>query len=193
MEYQQIICKETGKTLKADQVYKIRNDEDSIENVVSICKNCPYSASKKEACKNCHGTIVQNTVRKINETTGKIKMESKNYRNTFEKIGKKYIQMMEADEFLEKIDIIANMNNSGNGKSPDGLRCYSYPQTWKTDCINCQNFYHNKGELTACEKAKKYCEEQGINLDIASEREIKNIKLTNEMICEEQIQTIYYV
>lgn len=193
MDYQQIICKETGKIIKADQIFKIRDEEYSIENVVSICHNCPYASCKKESCKNCHGKIVQNSIRKINETTGKIKMEINNYKNTFEKIGKKYVQMMEADEFLDRIEIISNLNNSGNGKSPDGLRCYSYPSTYKTDCANCKQRCHDNGELTACEKASKYCQEQGIDLNKATQKEILNLKLSNDMICSEQTQTCYYL
>lgn len=196
MDYQQIICKATGKTLKADRMYKIRNNENCIENIVSICYNCPFANNDNAECKQCYGTIVQNTLRQKSNESGRVRMENVNYRNNFCKVGDEYIQMMDADEFLEEIDIISNLNNSNwnhGQRISDHLRGYDRPTTWKTDCINCKNRCHKKGELTACERAKEYVESLGINLDIATEKQIAEIELPTECICKEQTPRMYYV
>lgn len=196
MDYQQITCKMTGKTMKADRMYKIRNNENCLENIVSICYNCPFADSNLPQCKNCYGTIAQNTFRMRNDETGRIKMESVNYRNNFCKVGDEYVEMMDADEFLETIDVIANLNNSNwnhGQRISDHLRGYDRPKTWKTDCHNCKIRCHAKGELTACEKAKEYVESIGINLDTATEKQITNIKLPTNCICKEQTPRMYFV
>ena len=94
MDYQQITCSLTGKNIKADRMYKIRND-DCIENIVSICYNCPFADSENPACINCYGTIAQNAIRQINEDTRRVKMETVEYRNNYCKVGDDYVEMME--------------------------------------------------------------------------------------------------
>lgn len=196
MDYQQITCQITGKTIKADKMYKIRSNENYIENVVSVCYNCPFADSNNPNCQNCYGTIVQNAFRQINDKTRRVKMDAVNYRNNFAKIGDKYVEMMEADEFLENIDIIANLNNSNwnhGQRISDHLRAYMQPKTWKTDCANCKNRCHQKGKNTACENAKLYIESIGINLDNATEKQIAEIELPSNCICSEQTSRMCYV
>lgn len=196
MDYQKIICKKTDKVLKADEVYKVRNNQDCIENIVSICKNCPYSFSKNHSCQNCYGTIVQDSVRKINEETNRIKITTTNYRNEFTKIGDDIMDIMVADDFIDNMDIIANLNNSSwnNGQRiADRLIAYDSPSTAKTDCKKCKKRYHDRGELTACEKAKKFCESKDINIKKVSDIQLQNLILPNECICQEQLQQKIYV
>ena len=198
MDYQQITCQTTGKTMKADRMYKIRNNQENyLENVVSICYNCTFVDSNNPACQKCYGTIAQSAYRKKKEKTGRIKMDAVSYRNNFCKIGDEYMEMMDADTFLETIDIIANLNNANwnhGQRISDHLRAYSYPATWKTDCHNCKIRYHQRDELTPCEKAKRYVEDElHINLDTASEKQIADIVLPTECICQEQIQRMYFV
>ena len=194
MDYQQIVCSKTGKSMKADKMYKVRNDN-CIENVVSVCFNCPFSNSNNSACKNCYGTIVQNAVRQINEETRRIKMKATDYRNNFLELGDAYVEMMDADEFLDNIDILANLSNStwnSGQKISDHLRCYDSPATAKTDCAKCKKRCHDKGELTACEKAQQYVKDLGINLDTATESQIINIDLPQNCICKNQIPRMLY-
>lgn len=195
MDYQQIVCSKTGKSMKADKMYKIKNDE-CVENVVSVCYNCPFSHSNNPACKNCYGTIAQNAVRQINQETRRMKMIATDYRNNFCKVGDEYIEMMDADEFLESIEIIANLNslNWNHGQRvADHLRAYTSPATSKTDCLKCKNKCHSKNECTACEKAKQYVEDLGVNLNIASEEQIKSINLPQDCICKNQTPRMIYV
>ena len=112
MNYQQITCQITGKTMKADKMYKIRNNEKCIENVVSVCHNCPFSDCNNPNCKQCYGTIAQNAFRQVNENTGRVKMEAIDYRNNFCKIGDEYVEMLEeafsaeqAQEMIEGMDV----------------------------------------------------------------------------------------
>lgn len=196
MDYQQIVCQATGKTIKADEMYKIRSEGNCIESIVSICKNCPYTDSKIKQCKNCYGTIVQKFARQLNEETGRIKMSSENYKNTFLLVDDEYIQMMDADEFLENMDVIANLNNSNwnhGQRISDNLRCYNAPSTAKTDCHNCKKRCHKASEKTACEKAKDYCISRGLDISTATSEQIAKIKLPIDCICCEQTQTCYYV
>ena len=195
MDYQQITCSLTGKNIKADRMYKIRND-DCIENVVSICYNCPFADSENPACINCYGTIAQNAIRQINEDTRRVKMETVEYRNNYCKVGDDYVEMMEADEFLENIDIIANLNNSNwnhGQRVADHLRAYDRPATYKTDCLNCKKRYHKENKSTPCERAKEYVESLGINIDTASSKQLAEINLPQNCICKEQTQRMYYV
>lgn len=197
MDYQQIICKETGKSIKADKIFKVRNNQDCIENIVSICHNCPHCDSKNVKCQNCYGTIVQNSIRQINDETGRIKMDFVNYRNTFIKENENFKQIMDADEFLECIDIVANLNNSNwnhGQRISDHLRSYDRPKTWKTDCANCKVRCKNKGVKPACELAKDYTESQFNNsLENISDTQIANFELPQNCICKEQAPQMYYV
>ena len=196
MDYQKITCQCTGKTIKAEKMYKIRNQENCIENIVSVCYNCPFIHNNNPQCQNCYGTIVQNSIRQINDQTGRIKMDSINYRNNFCQVGDQFIEMMDADEFLDNMDIIANLNNANwnhGQRVSDHLRGYDRPKTWKTDCLNCKIRYHQKNELTPCEKTKDYVASLGINLDTATEKQIAKIELPQEMICKEQTPRMYYV
>lgn len=195
VNYQKITCQATGKELKADQIYKIRNNE-VLENTVSICYNCPYAHSKLSACKNCYGTIVQNSVRQTNGKPGRIKMECTNYRNTFFESNGEYIECLEADNYLSNIDIIANLNNlnwNHGQKIADHLRAYTYPKTAKTDCANCKHRCAKNGELSACQKAKLFCEQNGINVSTASSKLLAELELPNECICKEQTQQMIEV
>lgn len=212
MNYQKITCQATGKELKADQIYKIRNDKTSLENIVGVCHNCPYSNSKLPACKNCYGTIVQNSVRRTNrkdvrenseniyiednKPQWRTKMECINYRNTFIESNGEYIECLDADAYLQTIDIIANLNNSNwnhGQKIADHLQAFSYPKTWKTDCANCKLRCSKNGELTACQKAKAFCEKNGINISTASSKQLAKIELPIECICKEQVQQMIEV
>lgn len=195
MDYQQITCKLTGKSMRADRMYKVRND-DCIENVVSICYSCPYSDSKNTACLNCYGTIAQNATRQINEDTGRVKVETNNYRNVFLKVNDEFIKMMDADEFIEQIEIIANLNNSNwnhGQRISDHLRAYIAPKTWKTDCANCKKRCEKQGIKTACEKAYQYFLDNGIDVKNATSEQIEKITLPNDCICKEQAQQMCYV
>lgn len=195
MDYQQITCSLTGKTMKADKMYKIRNDN-CIENVVSICYNCPFANSKNSACGNCYGTIAQNAIRQINKNTRRIKMETIEYRNNYCQVGDDYVEMMDADEFLENVEIIADLNNCNwnhGQRISDHLRAYIQPPTWRTDCIKCKARYHKDDKLTPCEKTKEYIESLGVNLDIATEKQIADLNLPQDCICKEQTQRCCYV
>lgn len=196
MDYQKITCNCTGKTIQAERMYKIKGGDNVLEDIVSICYNCPFTNNDNPKCQNCYGTIVQNYIRQINDETGRIKMDAVNYRNNFYKVGNEYVELMDADEFLETIDIVANLNNSNwnhGQRISDHLRAYSYPKTWKTDCMNCKLRYHQKNELPPCEKTKDYVASLGINLSTATEKQIQSIKLPPEMICKEQTQRMYFV
>lgn len=195
MNYQQITCSKTGKIMKADRMYKIKNDN-CIENVVSVCFNCPFSNSKNPACKNCYGTIAQNAIRQINEETRRVKMNATDFRNNFLEIDGEYIEMMDADDFLENIEIIANLNNANwnhGQRIADHLRAYCPPATFKTDCANCKKKCHANGELTSCEKARQYVANLGINLETASEKQITDIDLPQNCICKNQTPRMIYV
>ena len=168
MDYQKITCNCTGKTIQAERMYKIKGGDNVLEDIVSICYNCPFTNNDNPKCQNCYGTIVQNYIRQINDETGRIKMDAVNYRNNFYKVGNEYVELMDADEFLETI-------------------------AWKTDCMNCKLRYHQKNELTPCEKTKDYVASLGINLSTATEKQIQSIKLPPEMICKEQTQRMYFV
>lgn len=197
MDYQQITCKATGKTLKAEQIYKIRNDENCIENIVSICNSCPYANSQNLSCQNCYGTIVQNSVRQINVDTGRIKMEFTNYRNTFLELNDEYILNMSADEFLQTIDIVANLNHANwnhGQKINDKLRAYMPPNTWKTDCKNCKLRCKNNNIIPACEKAKQYVEENyNMNIENMTTEQIAKVNLPQNCICQNQVQRMIEV
>lgn len=197
MNYQQIICQATNKEIKADQVYKIRNDETSIENIASICYSCPYANSKMHACKNCHGTIAQNSIRKMSDKPGVKKIEMINYRNTFELCGEEYMDIMQADEFMNQIDIVANLNNSNwnhGQKVADRLRAYLPPKTAKTDCHNCKIRCQQQGVLTPCQKAKEYIEnETKTSIENISSKQLIKINLPIDCICKEQVQVMIEV
>ena len=123
-------------------------------------------------------------------------MTATDYRNNFCKIGDDYMQMMDADDFLNDIEIISNLNNSNwnhGQRVADHLRYYTRSSTWKTDCLKCKKKCHEKNELTSCEKAKKYVEKNGINLNNATEKQIISIKLPSECICKEQVQMCCYI
>lgn len=197
MDYQQMTCKVTGKTLKADKIFKIRNDINCIENIVSVCHNCPYSHSDNYNCQSCYGTIVQNSIRRLNKDTGRIKMEFVNYRNTFSELNDEYISNMSADEFLSYIDIVANLNNSNwnhGQKVDDKLRAYMFPSTYKTDCHNCKLRCKNNNEIPACQKAKQYVKEQyGFDIENITTEQIKTIELPQDCICQNQAQRMIEV
>lgn len=195
MDYSKIKCQAINRDFKADKILKVRN-EDCLENVVSICYSCPYSDSKRDECKNCYGTIVQNVIKKINKDTGRVKMEVTNIKNNFLRVGGQIMKMMEADEFIDNIEVIANLNSANwnhGQRVDDHLRAYDRNKTWKTDCADCKNRCAKNNTIPACEKAKKYMEENGINLMNDSDKKILSVELPEECICKEQTQMLYFV
>lgn len=203
MDVKQIICQATGRTMKAERVYKIKNEEDCLESVVSICHTCPYANGKKNAeCTKCHGTIVQNTLRKINEETGRAKTTAVNYRNFYIQTEEgDYVDVMNADDFLQILEdndmYIANLNNSTWSVAQKGTRhklpACDRPATWKTDCYKCKSRCHAEGKMTACEKAKQFMIDNGVNVDNAPSDRITDVKLPIECICTQQTQRIFYI
>lgn len=202
METNQILCKETGKLLKADKIFKVKNTENNcIEEIVSYCTLCPHSENKKEvgqACKACYGSITQS--KKTFEIKGSKKnmVQVENYRNKFEvdELGE-YIRDMDADSFMGAIDKVANLNtlnwNHDNQKTDDKLRAYDKPKSWKTDCQMCKQKCAKQNTKTECEKAKDYLEEKFCtNIEFMSEKQLLS-EIPNEFRCQSQAQTMYFV
>ena len=67
MDFNTIICPETGKKIQAERLYKVLDTNlDSIETVLSVCNLCPYSEQNScNACVKCYGKIIQKSTRKI--------------------------------------------------------------------------------------------------------------------------------
>lgn len=201
MEINEILCKETGKILKADKIYKTKsNNPKCIEEIVSYCSLCPHSESRKNAsekCKKCYGSISQSRQTYKSKGNGKITMQIENYRNKFEvdEFGE-FIRNMSADEFMQIVDKVANLNtlNWNHGqKTDDKLRAYDKPKTWKTDCIECKKKCKLNNSIPECEKAKDYLEEKfGTSVEFMSEKQITS-EIPNEFICQNQAQTMYFV
>lgn len=202
MEINEILCKETGKTIKADKIFKVKNNEDGcIEEIVSYCNLCPYSEANKSlnhACKNCYGAISQSRKTfKTKGASGRNSMQIENYRNKFEvdELGE-YIRDMNADEFMHVIDIVANLNtlNWNHGqKTDDKLRAYDKPKSWKTDCQICRQKCAKNNSIPECEKAKNYLEEKfGQGIELMSEKQLLS-EVPTEFMCKNQAQTVYYV
>lgn len=201
MEINQILCKETGKILKADYIYKAKNFEDNcIEEIVSYCTLCPYSESRREvneACKTCYGTIAQS--RKTFKIKGNNKnmVQVENSRNKFEKdeLGE-YIRNMDADTFMKTIDRVANLNSlnwNHDQRTDDKLRAYDKPKSWKTDCKMCKQKCNKSNSIPECEKAKNYLEDKFDNsIEFMSEKQLLE-DLPSDCICQGQSQTVYYV
>ena len=208
MDVNEILCKETGKILKADKIFKVRSlDPECLEEIVSYCALCPYSENKKEAgraCKSCYGTIAQS--KKTYKTDGKGKGTGQgkdmvlieNYRNKFEvnEIGE-YLRNMSADMFMETIDKISNLNslhwNKDGQCTDDKLRAYDKPNTWKTDCQMCKQKCAKKDIEPECIKARNYLEEKfGTNIEFMSEKQLIS-ELPSDLICKNQAQTMYFV
>ena len=202
MDVNEILCKETGKILKADKMFKTRSsDPKCLEEVVSYCALCPYSENKKEAgptCKKCYGTIAQR--KRVYQPKGNSKnvIKIENYRNEFEvnELGE-YLRDMSADMFMETIDKIANLNslnwNKDGQKTDDRLRAYDKPNTWKTDCQMCKQKCTRKDIEPECIKAQHYLEEKfGTGIEFMSEKQLIS-EIPNELICKNQAQTKYFV
>lgn len=201
MEINEIICKTTGKIVKADKLFKVKNcDENCIEEIVGYCNLCPYSESKKgisSACKKCYGTIAQSKKTFKTKGQGKNMVQIENYRNKFEvdEFGE-YVRDMEADDFMQIIDRVANLNtlNWNHGqRTDDKLRAYDKPKTWKTDCEICKQKCAKENTIPECEKAKKYLEEKFDNsIEFMSEKQLIS-EIPSEFICQNQAQTMYFV
>lgn len=202
MEITQIKCKETGKILKADKIFKVKNtDEDCIEEIVSYCGLCPYSEIGRgisSACKGCYGSISQSRKTFKLKGLGKNMIQIENYRNKFEvdELGE-YIRDMDADLFMTTIEKIANLNtlnwNRSGQKTDDKLRAYNKPKSWKTDCEMCKNKCAKLNVLSECEKAKKYLEEKFSKpVESMSEKELLS-EIPNEFRCQNQAQTMCFV
>jgi len=196
MEINEILCKDTGRTIKADKIYKIASkDTECIEEVISQCSLCPYSEKGREinqTCKNCYGTITQS--RKIidNKKSGRNNMIIENFRNTFEFEDDEYIKDMSADEFMKYVDVVANLGALGwnhGHKTDDKLRAYDKPNTWKSDCLECKS----KNDKPKCVLAKEYLEDKyNTNIDFMSEKQLIS-DIPTEFICQNQAQTMYLV
>lgn len=202
MELNEIICKETGKKLRADVVKKIVNSEhsDCIEEILSIRYICPYADSSREAkpvCKNCYGTIIQKKRRLKENRSGNHKVEIDTFRNSFnmDEVGE-YIDNMDADDILNYIDKVINLNslNWNHGQRiDDKLRGYDRPNSWKTDCQKCKQLCFKNNVKPKCELAKEYLEEKySTSVDTMSEKQITS-EIPAEFICQSQAQTMYYV
>lgn len=201
MEINEILCKKTGKILKANKIFKVKsNDDNCIEQIVSYCTLCPYSELKKEVdsiCHNCYGTIAQCRKEYKSKGNGKIMSQIENYRNKFEisELGE-YVRNMDADDFMKTIDKIANLNtlNWNHGQKIYGkLRAYDKPKTWKTDCQICKQKCISQNCIPECEKAKKYLEEKFNNsIEFMSEKQLLS-EIPNECICKNQAQTMYFI
>lgn len=202
MDTNQILCKETGKILKADRIFKVKNTEDNcIEEIVSYCTLCPYSESNKgiaRACKNCYGSISQSKKTFKIKGSNKNMVQIENYRNKFE-VGElsEYIRDMDADTFMNTIDKVANLNtlnwNHDGLKTDDHLRAYDKPKSWKTDCQICRQKCTSQNSIPECEKAKSYLEEKfGNSIEFMSEKQLLS-EIPNEYICQNQAQTMYFV
>lgn len=202
MDTNQILCKATGKILKADKIFKVKNTENNcVEEIVSFCNLCPYSENNKEAgqdCKTCYGSISQSKKSFKVKESKKNMVQIENYRNKFEKneIGD-YLRKMDADTFMSVIDKVANLNtlnwNHDNQKIDDKLRAYDKPKTWKTDCQMCKQKCAAENVVPECEKAKKYLEEKFDNsIEFMSEKQLLS-EIPSEFICQNQAQTMYFV
>ena len=202
MQANEILCKETGKILKSDKIFKVRNEEENcIEEIVTYCTLCPYSENNKgigQACKKCYGTISQS--RKTFKIKGNNKnmVQVENYRNKFEvnELGE-YLRDMDADMFMQTIDKIANLNtlnwNHDGQKTDDKLRAYDKPKSWKTDCQMCRQKCAKQNSIPECEKAKNYLEEKfGNSIEFMSEKQLLS-EIPIEFMCQNQSQTMYFV
>src|SRR5574344_49606 len=202
MDTNQMLCKEAGKILKADRIFKVKNTEDNcIKEIVSYCTLCPYSENKKginRACKNCYGSISQSKKTFKIKGSNKNMVQIENYRNKFEVNElSEYIRDMDADTFMNTIDKVANLNtlnwNHDNMKTDDKLRAYDKPKSWKTDCQTCKQKCASKNSIPECEKAKNYLEEKfGNSIEFMSEKQLLS-EIPNEYICQNQAQTMYFV
>ena len=198
MDINQILCKSTGRLIKADNIYRVKsNDDNCLEEVVSKCNMCPYSDKGNgvdKTCKNCYGTIVQTRKTIKNNKAGRNNMIIENYRNTFTNDDdcEDIVRNMDADEFMNYVDVIANMNslNWNHGQmTDDKLRGYDRGKTWKTDCECCKS----KNEKPACIKAKEYLESKfGTKIEFMSEKQLL-AELPDDCICKNQVQTLYFV
>lgn len=196
MEINEILCKDTGRILRADKIYKIASKHpECIEEIISQCSGCPYAEKGKEinpVCKKCYGTITQSKKIIDNKKSGRNNMIIENFRNTFDYEDDEYIKDMSADKFMEYIDIVANLNslnwNHGH-KTEDKLRAYDKPRTWKSDCLECKS----KCEKPKCILAKEYLENKyNTSIDFMSEKQLIS-EIPTEFICQNQAQTMYLV
>lgn len=202
MEINEIICKETGKSIRVDKIFKVKNNEDNcIEEIVSYCNLCPYSENNKgigKACKTCYGSISQSKKTFKVKGSNKNMVQVENYRNKFEvdDFGE-YLRNMDADTFMKTIDKVANLNtlnwsHSGFGFK-DKLKAYDKPKTWKTDCQICKQKCAKSNSIPECEKAKNYLEEKfGNSIEFMSEKQLLS-EIPSEFICQNQAQTMYFV
>lgn len=202
MDTNQILCKETGKLLKADKIFKVKNTENNcIEEIVSYCNLCPYSENNKgigQACKTCYGSISQSKKTFKVKGSNKNMVQVENYRNKFEvdDFGE-YLRNMDADTFMKTIDRVANLNtlnwSHGGFGFKDKLKAYDKPKTWKTDCQMCKQKCEKTNSIPECEKAKNYLEEKfGNSIEFMSEKQLIS-EIPNEFRCQNQAQTMYFV
>ena len=196
MEINEILCKETGRLIRADKIFKIISDDsECIEEIISQCTLCSYSEKGKEIshkCKKCYGTIAQSKKTIDNRKSGRNNMIIENFRNTFEFEDEEYIKDMSADEFMQHIEIVANLNSLGwnhGQKTDDKLRAYDKPKSWKTDCLECRI----KNIKPKCILAKEYLENKyKIAIEFMSEKQLLS-EIPTEYMCQNQAQTMYFV
>lgn len=202
MQINEILCKETGKLIKVDKIFKVKNNEENcIEEIVTYCTLCPYSENNKgvgKACKSCYGSISQSKKTFKVKGSNKNMVQVENYRNKFEiDEFSEYIRNMDADTFMKTIDKVANLNtlnwsHSGFGFK-DKLKAYDKPKTWKTDCQICKQKCAKSNSIPECEKAKNYLEEKfGNSIEFMSEKQLLS-EIPNEFRCQNQAQTMYFV
>jgi len=199
MDFNTIICPETGKKIQAEKLYKVLDANiDSIETVLSVCNLCPYSERNScNACVKCYGKIIQKSTRLLNNGMGRNKTVKECYRNHFERDDEGEIKrFMEADILEDVSEVISNLNSKNwhrNQGVEDDWEAFDRPNTWKTDCIQCKKKQHDKGEITSCEKAKEYVEGMGIDLNTVSSNVISDIELPADCVCQMQSQRCYLI
>lgn len=197
MKIAKILCKQTGKVLNADQIFKVKNEEEGcVEEIVSYCSSCPYSETKKEAglaCRNCYGAIAQSR-KKIKQRIGGHKVKIENYRNTFlqDEFGQ-FIRSMDADDFMNFIDKLANLKSNGWGELKgfkQGLGYGDKPSTWKTICLSCRTECNKNGTKPICKQAGEYLEDKfGVSVASMNKEQLLS-ELPANLICQKDYQRI---
>lgn len=199
MDFNTITCPETGKKIQAEKLYKVLDTtSDSIETVLSVCNLCPYSEKNScHACTKCYGKIVQKSTRLLNNGIGRNKTVKECFRNHFNRDEEGGInRYMEADLIEDMSEVISNLNSKNwhrNQGVEDDWEAFDRPNTWKTDCIQCKQKQHDKGTITACEKAKEYVEKLGIDINVVPSSIISELELPADCICQMQTQRCYLI
>lgn len=174
----------SGKKVVAKQAYRIK-DKYGDEGLIYINRNCPHANKAQGACASCHGCVCQVSKK------GKKNMKEV-YTDRFIDNEGYFYDIMEASNYMEEmeiLEIISAKYNPGQGVN-ESLSAGMWPATFKTDCLNCKTRYSSKQELTPCQKAKLYAEENGVFTDIATHKQLSDLKLPSDCICSEQRQRV---